>query len=53
MVVEDFSGVKFFMPFDGFNTSPLPASREAYVDYKQHVIEFIKARNRRILKSCR
>jgi hypothetical protein len=53
IVVEDFSGVKFFMPFDDFNTSPLPASREAYVDYKQHAIEFIKARNRRILESCR
>ena len=53
IVAEDFSGVKFFMPFDDFNMSPLPASREAYVDYKQHAIEFIQARNRRILESCR
>ena len=53
MVFEDYSGVKFFMPFDDFNASPLPASREAYIAYKQHAIEFIKARNRRILVSCR
>jgi hypothetical protein len=53
MVAEDFSGVKFFLPFDDFNTSPLPASKEAYIAYKQHAIEFIKARNRRILESCR
>jgi hypothetical protein len=51
MVAEDFSGVKFFLPFDDFKTSPLPASREAYIAYKQHAIEFIKARNRRILES--
>lgn len=50
MVTEDFSSVKFFMPFDGFNTSPLPASREAYLVYKQHAIDFIEARNRRILE---
>jgi hypothetical protein len=53
MVVEDFSGVKFSMPFDDFNTSPLPACMEAYVDYKQNAIEFIKARNRRILETCK
>ena len=53
MVAKDFSSVKFFLPFDDFNTSPLPASKEAYIAYKQHTIEFIKARNRRILSLCR
>jgi hypothetical protein len=52
MVLDDCSGVKFFLPFDDFNTSPLPASREAYMAYKQHTIEFIKARNRRIRDFC-
>lgn len=52
MVAEDFSDVKFFMPFDDFKTSPLPASREAHFAYKQHAVDFIEARNRRILEFC-
>lgn len=48
LVTDSFSRVKFFLPFDDFNTSPLPASREEYVAYKQLAIEFIQARNRRI-----
>lgn len=52
LVTEDFSGVKFFTPFDEFKKSPLPASREAYVAYKQLAVEFVEARNRRILGSA-
>jgi hypothetical protein len=51
MVADDFSAVKFFMPFDGFETSPLPSTKEAYIAYKQLAVEFIEARNRRILHS--
>lgn len=51
LVSEDFSAVKFFAPFDDFNTSPLPSSREAYTAYKQLAVEFIESRNRRILES--
>jgi hypothetical protein len=53
IVAEDFSDVKFFMPFDGFKTSPLPASKEAYFAYKQHAVDFIEARNRRIIEFCK
>jgi hypothetical protein len=53
MVAQDFSSVKFFLPFDDFNTSPLPVNREAYITYKQLAIEFIKSRNRRIFEFCR
>ncbi|HOU13071.1 MAG TPA: hypothetical protein PKZ84_08125 [Anaerolineae bacterium] len=51
LVSEDFSVVKFFMPFDDFNMPPLPASREAYAAYKQLAVDFIEARNCRILES--
>jgi hypothetical protein len=51
MVTEDFSAVRFFTPFDDFKISPLPLSREAYVAYKKLAVEFIEARNRRILQA--
>lgn len=51
LVTDDFSGVKCFLQFDDFNTSPLPASREEYVTYKQLAIDFIQSRNRRIDES--
>jgi hypothetical protein len=52
LVTEDFSGVKFFTSFNDFKKSPLPASREEYIEYKQLAVEFIEARNRRILQSA-
>ena len=52
LVTEDCSTVRFFTPFEDFTTSPVPATLEAYQDYRLHAIEFIEARNRRILESC-
>ncbi len=51
LVADDFSRVKFFLPFDEFETSPLPASVEQYATHKQLALEFIQARNRRIRES--
>jgi hypothetical protein len=52
MVTDDFSAVKFSMPFDGlfdgFDQSPIPLTNEAYLAYKQNAIAFIEARNQRI-----
>jgi hypothetical protein len=42
------STVTFFMPFDGFTTSPVPRTLDAYFGYRQRAIEFINARNHRI-----
>jgi hypothetical protein len=50
LVEKDFSSVRFFAPFDGFNSSPLPKGVEAYLAYRQLATEFIEARNRRILE---
>jgi hypothetical protein len=48
LVNEDFSSVRFFMPFDDFTGSPWPGSLDAYLDYRQHAIAYIESRNRRI-----
>ena len=48
LVSEATSTVKFSMPFEGFDASPLPATVDAYLAYRQHAIEFIESRNRRI-----
>lgn len=52
MVTDDFSAVKFFAPFDDFKTSPIPATTKAYTGYKEFAVEFIKARNHRIVEYC-
>ena len=36
------------MPFEDFTASPLPATLDAYLAYRQRAIEFIESRNRRI-----
>lgn len=51
LVTEDLAAVRFFTPFEGFTSSPLPDSLESYRAYKKRAIEFIQARNRRILES--
>ena len=40
--------VKFFMPFEDFTASPLPATLDAYFGYRERAIQFIESRNRRI-----
>ena len=42
------ASVKFMLPFDGFQSSPLPRTRDDYIAYMQDATKFIEARNRRI-----
>ena len=49
LVDENFSTIKFFLPFEGFITNPLPNSLNEYNEYKKNNIDFIKKRNERIL----
>ncbi len=51
IVTNDFTAVKFFKPFEGFDVSPLPATKEEYILYKKLAIEFIMTRNSRIAQS--
>lgn len=48
IVTEDYSAVKFSMPFPGFTASPTPSSVDAYNTYRQKAVDFLEARNRRI-----
>lgn len=48
LVTDDYSAVKFFMPFDNFNTPSVPKDGDCYAKYRHHSINFVHARNRRI-----
>ena len=51
LVKKDFSSVKFHVPFNSFDDSPLPGSLDEYLMYKKNTIEFIKARGQRMFES--
>ncbi len=51
LVTADFSSVRFFTPFDGFVPLPFPKTIEPYREFKRLSIEFIQARNQRMLES--
>lgn len=43
--------VRFFIPFDEFGPSPLPKSLEDYRQFRVSQLEFVAARNQRILQA--
>jgi hypothetical protein len=49
LVAPDFQTVEMFTRFDGFDTPALPRTVEEYQSYRERAMEFIAARNRRIL----
>jgi hypothetical protein len=48
LVTVDHSVVEFFLPFDNFETPPVPQDVDEFVEYRQRSIEFVHSRNRRI-----
>jgi hypothetical protein len=48
LVTQDSSTVKFFMPFDNFESPSVPKDKETYLEYRRRSIEFVQARNGRI-----
>lgn len=48
LVTDDYSTVRFCMPFDDFKTPAVPRDFDTYVEYRRSSMEFIEARNRRI-----
>ncbi len=48
LLSDDCTAVKFFSPFDDFNSSAVPNSKSAYLDYRTLAVDFITARNIRI-----
>lgn len=47
-IVEEDESIKFYLPFDNFKTRPTFSDIDEYLVYKKGVINFIKARNKRI-----
>jgi hypothetical protein len=48
MVTIDYKSIEFFLPFRGFDGSPLPSDINEYRWYKARLVNFIIARNQRI-----
>ena len=51
LVEENHSSIKFWHPFNGFDEPPLPNNIEEYLAYNIKVVDFVTARNQRILSS--
>ena len=51
LVEKDYVRIKFWDNFDNFETAPLPKNKEEYLSYMSKLLEFIQARNQRILNS--
>ena len=51
LIKEDYSSIKFYLPFESFESHPLPKNVKEYQLYKKNMIDFIKARNTRIHNS--
>jgi Family of unknown function (DUF6994) len=48
IVSDDYRHVKFFMPFDDFQTAAVPRDVETYREFRRRSIDFVVARNLRI-----
>lgn len=50
-LVDESQKIKFYMPFDDFQTKPTFADVDEYLEYKRCVVDFIRLRNIRIEKT--
>ena len=53
LVTEDYSSIKFYLPFESFDNPPLPSTVDEYLSYKNNVTKFVLARNQRTLNFSR
>ena len=53
IVCDDYSTIRFFMPFEDFKAPVVPTTVNQYLSYKKLAIEFVNCRNQRILKSIK
>lgn len=50
LVTDDLTTVSFFLPFTDFRTPAYPSDVDAYVEYRQSAMGFVKARGQRIAR---
>lgn len=48
-LVDEKGHVKFYLPFDGYGAAPLPSSHEQYREFRRRQLEFVSARNKRMI----
>jgi hypothetical protein len=44
-LVGNNGSVRYYLPFDGYQTPPLPTTFDAYIDFRNAQLEFVAARN--------
>ena len=49
LVTEDYSSIKYLIPFNSFEKPPLPSDVDEYRLYKTNMTDFVSARNQRFL----
>tara|TARA_B110000003_G_C16491761_1_gene473743 strand:+ start:149 stop:847 length:699 start_codon:yes stop_codon:yes gene_type:complete len=49
LVTDNYSSIKFWLPFNNFEGSPIPKSVDEYMLFKKNLMDLIKKRNDRIL----
>ena len=50
LVEENYLAIKPFLPFNGFDYPPLPNNVEEYKSYKKNMMDFLGARNQRMMR---
>lgn len=50
-LIDDRGEVRFYLPFDTYESSPFPSSFEQYREFRQRQLEFVAARNERMANS--
>jgi hypothetical protein len=51
LVEDDYSSIKYFLPFNNFDNTALPCSPSEYLFYKTNSVDFIEKRNQRIMNT--
>jgi hypothetical protein len=49
IVTDDCTAVRFFIPFDGFASSPIPGTIDIYREYREAALRFIRLRGARMV----
>ena len=49
LVEENYLAIKFLRTFNGFYSPPLPNNVKEYLSYKENMMDFVRARNQRML----
>lgn len=53
LIADDGASVKFYLPFEGFGSSPLPTTIDSYRQFRERQLEFVALRNERMLRSLK